>query len=235
VPIKDLPNVIEGIRSGGLAVVFDFHNTLVTLKSGQPTLAEALSTMGFECSDEFERLFSSDSFDGEQTPKGGSYMAWRRELLTELCRAVSVPPQQIGEIVDQLLGYSAGWSVAGLAGVSELLELFNNRSVKYGIASNWDFDLRPYLIQAGLSPDITYVVSCDVGWRKPSPELLLEACRMLHNEPESTIYVGDMWDIDVAGALRANMIPLWIRGADRDRPPVASVESIEELLNRLRD
>ena len=53
-------------------------------------------------------------------------------------------------------------------------------------------------------PEFLHVVtSCEVGHGKPRPEIFQEAARRLGLPPREILHVGDRWDLDVEGALRA--------------------------------
>ena len=49
------------------------------------------------------------------------------------------------------------------------------------------------------------VYSCDVGVRKPHPEMFLAALRALNAKPQHTVFVGDKPNLDVKGAQRLGM------------------------------
>jgi putative hydrolase of the HAD superfamily len=55
------------------------------------------------------------------------------------------------------------------------------------------------------------VVSSEVGFSKPDPEIFRLACRNLNVDPGESVFVGDLYDLDVVGALNAGMKPAWIR------------------------
>lgn len=54
------------------------------------------------------------------------------------------------------------------------------------------------------------VVSADVGWRKPRPEIFAETLQRLNLEPADAIFVGDTPEVDVVGAQAAGMDVIWI-------------------------
>jgi putative hydrolase of the HAD superfamily len=100
--------------------------------------------------------------------------------------------------------------------------------IRLGIVSNWDERLVPLLERLRLH---TYfdaiVVSCDVGFAKPSPVIFEHASKKLGVAPELMIHVGDSTDHDVVGA---NSAGLQTRLIDRNR------ESMHPLLiNSLRE
>ncbi len=54
------------------------------------------------------------------------------------------------------------------------------------------------------------VVSDEVGWRKPRPDIFREAFRRTGVDPRRTLFVGDRADIDVVGAQAMGMDVAWI-------------------------
>jgi HAD superfamily hydrolase (TIGR01509 family) len=63
------------------------------------------------------------------------------------------------------------------------------------------------------------VVSADVGWRKPRPEIFAETLRRLGLRPEEVIFVGDTPEVDVVGAQAAGMHVIWIDHGTKPIPP----------------
>jgi putative hydrolase of the HAD superfamily len=72
-----------------------------------------------------------------------------------------------------------------------------------------------------------------VGFEKPDPRLLAWAASRLGVRPDEVVHVGDTWDADVEGALRAGARAIWITAeagraaqdvwACRDAPEVRGV------------
>ena len=54
------------------------------------------------------------------------------------------------------------------------------------------------------------MVSDEVGWRKPRPDIFREAFRRTGVDPRRTLFVGDRADIDVVGAQAMGMDVAWI-------------------------
>ncbi|HTO10766.1 MAG TPA: HAD family hydrolase [Candidatus Binatia bacterium] len=71
------------------------------------------------------------------------------------------------------------------------------------------------------------VVSDEVGWRKPRPDIFHEALRRTGVEPRATLFVGDRIDIDVAGAHAVGMDAAWINPGREALPAGAAPPSYE--------
>jgi FMN phosphatase YigB (HAD superfamily) len=78
------------------------------------------------------------------------------------------------------------------------------------------------------------VVSDQVGWRKPRPDIFHHALEAAGAQPAETLFVGDKVDLDVAGAHRVGMHAAWINpgreplpaGID---PPEYEIRDLAEL------
>lgn len=89
----------------------------------------------------------------------------------------------------------------------QTLQALKDMGLKLGIVSNSPVNfhenvlarhsLREYL-------DVV-VVSCEVGYRKPHPQIFRIALEALNVEPRHAIYVGDIPQIDVPGARKLGM------------------------------
>lgn len=78
--------------------------------------------------------------------------------------------------------------------------------LKLGVISNWDERLRPLLDQLELTSLFeVIVVSHEVGFCKPSPEIFREAIRLLNFSSEQVLHVGDNQTEDVEGARRVGL------------------------------
>lgn len=122
-------------------------------------------------------------------------------------------------------------------GAVELLADLTARDVPHAVATSSGPEERDLLLQAlPASPDV--VDSADVHRSKPSPDLLLQACRHLDIEPSDATMVGDSpWDAHAAA--RAAMPCLLVRsggfGEDalRSAGPRRIVDSPRELIGQL--
>lgn len=94
------------------------------------------------------------------------------------------------------------------------------RGINLGIISNWDDRLRPLLWKLGLAKYFeSIIVSCDIGFPKPSPVIFEHAAKKLGQAPQQILHVGDSPEHDVAGAKSAGYQALLL---DRDAEESAS-------------
>lgn len=54
------------------------------------------------------------------------------------------------------------------------------------------------------------IVSDETGTAKPDPRIFLLSCANLSVKPEEAVYVGDYYPNDIAGAICAGIMPIWI-------------------------
>ncbi len=66
------------------------------------------------------------------------------------------------------------------------------------------------------------VVSADVGWRKPHPEIFQDTLRRMRIGPDQAIFVGDTPEADVLGAQGVGMDVIWINRGIASLPPCAA-------------
>jgi putative hydrolase of the HAD superfamily len=102
--------------------------------------------------------------------------------------------------------------------------------VNLGVISNWDERLRPLLEQLGLARYFeAIIISCEVGFTKPSPVIFEVAARKLGLAPEFILHVGDSMETDVAGAKSAGFKALLISREKGEAPDKEHIRSLAEL------
>ena len=92
----------------------------------------------------------------------------------------------------------------------ELMDL----DIPMGVVSNSIFSaelLREDLVALSVIEAFQFVVSsAEFGLRKPHPAIFTDAVDKLNARPETTWYVGDLWENDVLGSTGAGLIPVWL-------------------------
>jgi putative hydrolase of the HAD superfamily len=99
------------------------------------------------------------------------------------------------------------------------------------VVSNFDYSPTALgiLQEAGVRDLFTaIVVSDEVGWRKPRPDIFQAALRRTGVEPHGTLFVGDRIDIDVAGAHAVGMDAAWMNPG-RDALPTGMAAPKHEI------
>ncbi len=117
--------------------------------------------------------------------------------------------------------------------VKPAIDALASLGINLGIISNWDERLQPLLQRLELKKYFeTVVVSCEIGFSKPSPVIFEHAARKLGLAPEFILHVGDSAREDVRGAesagFQARLIERGQGGASPGR--MGSLLELEHLL-----
>ncbi len=113
------------------------------------------------------------------------------------------------------------------------LEKLRARGVRMAVLSNWDERLRPLLCALGLDDFFeTLVVSCEVGFAKPSHVIFDHTSRKLGLPPSAILHVGDSEREDAAGASAAGFRSVLIaRGKTSANGTLASLNELFALVD----
>ncbi len=125
-----------------------------------------------------------------------------------------------------------------IEGTEAALEALSRR-YRLGVVSNANGTVRRKLERVGLARFFDTVVdSAEEGIEKPDARLFRIALERLGARAEHGAYVGDMFKVDVAGALAAGLHPILLdpRGvhADKTCDRVAALAEVEAVLARTR-
>ena len=113
------------------------------------------------------------------------------------------------------------------------LDALAGRGLDLGVISNWDERLVPLLERLDLHRYFeVVVVSCNVGFPKPSPVIFGEAARRFGRPPEHILHVGDCRDRDYAGARAAGFQALHLQRSARPGAP-ETITALHEIEARL--
>lgn len=99
-------------------------------------------------------------------------------------------------------GQPQAWRV--FPDVGPALDALSALGLKLGVISNWDDRLRPLLRGLKLYDCFdAVVVSCEVGFSKPSPMIFQQAAGQLALPPAAILHVGDNRELDAQAARAA--------------------------------
>jgi putative hydrolase of the HAD superfamily len=111
--------------------------------------------------------------------------------------------------------------------------------LRLGLISNgWGRQQREKLKLEGLEKKFGLIaISSEVGMAKPDPRIFRMACAALSVSPSEAIYIGDIYEMDVQGAQRAGLLPVWLRrrAEHLENPGVRTIRSLNELATLVRD
>lgn len=124
-------------------------------------------------------------------------------------------------------------------GNREVLNLISEKYERMAIISNFDyapaaymllnkFDIRKYFERV--------VISVEVGWRKPRPEIFFKALELLDIDPDDALYVGDNYNVDVLGAKSVGIDVIWINRnnekiSDQKYHPDHTVSKLTDIID----
>jgi putative hydrolase of the HAD superfamily len=226
-------------RTGGApglrGVLFDAGNTLIrTSVDPAQILRELCGQLGVsidlaqarEAYHQSERFFAANYL----TYEGGQDQFWVRyhgEALRHL--EVADPTGEKAAFLSHGFGVAGVWRAYPEA--PEVCRRLKSLDLKLGVVSNGPLEVSEMLSSAGLLPFFDSVVTSQ-GARieKPDPRIFHESLRILGLSPDETLFVGDLYDIDVVGARAAGIAAVLIdrkgRSADLDCPIIRSLEEL---------
>jgi putative hydrolase of the HAD superfamily len=116
-------------------------------------------------------------------------------------------------------------------GALELLEALKDRYQMHIITNGFD-QVQQFKIQnSGLNPYFNQVFTAEkVGFKKPHPQIFLEALTKTNTSPEASLMVGDSLEADILGALNQGMAAVHFNSHgenEHDKCPI--VYSLSEL------
>lgn len=214
------------------AVLFDMGYTLIYFEPPQEVIVqEALRSLGVERSvAEIETAFRVVYSEYERAREMATFPAteeYDRQVQERLGQALLA---QLGLATDEqvLQGYARAieaWFsrpdvIRPYPEVVEVLTALQTRGYRLGIISNWSWNLRERVAQAGLDRHFELVwASAYAGCNKPHPDIFRQALARMGLPPARALYVGDSYRHDVIGARNAGLdVALLDRGGRADSP-----------------
>lgn len=192
------------------AIFFDAGNTLIFIDPAivLPVFREHGAEVDegrFRSAELMARVhLSREVEDGASGTEPG---VWQTYFLN-LMRGSGVPEDQLGVVGTRLreihrvrhlwthLDASTGPALGKLRGAG----------YRMAVVSNADGRVEGLIRGAGLLGFFEFVLDSEVeGVEKPDPEIFLRACRRMGVEPGRSLYVGDLYPVDVVGARNAGL------------------------------
>ncbi|WP_269800632.1 HAD family hydrolase [Macrococcoides caseolyticum] len=111
----------------------------------------------------------------------------------------------------------------------EILMFLRNKNIKLGIITNGKTSLQKMNIDALNLTDFfdVILISEEVGYKKPQPEIFLKSLKMLDVESHETLFIGDHVENDIKGAKNAGIMALLF---DAKRENINFENRIENLM-----
>jgi putative hydrolase of the HAD superfamily len=221
-------------------VLFDAGNTLIFLDHermasevgaalGMPITAAALD----ESVDAATRAVEGPA----GVARGRTDRERARVYLETLFAGAGVPASRMDEVARTLQRLHKDWHLwcRTAPGTLESLDRLRAAGLRLGVVSNSDGRVEEALEAAGIRDRFEVVLdSALVGVEKPDPAIFRAALTTLGVAPEETLYVGDLYDVDVVGARAAGIeAVLLVPDAGASGPQCPRVESLVALTDDL--
>ena len=170
---------------------------------------------------------------------GRTSEAWR-DYFRLLLHRVGVDPEGVETMIDTLWEAHERvglWTVA-VPGAVDAVRRVRDAGFRIGVVSNAEGRVERDLRSAGFEGLLEAVVdSHRVGVEKPDPEIFRIALERLSAQPGSTVFVGDVPSVDVAGARAAGITPILLDRhdlyPDADAVRLRSLDDLPALLETL--
>lgn len=226
------------------AITFDFYNTLVYHRQGSgrgAVLMEYLASHGLESGPwEHQVLYDVFEHHGEEYSPELSAEAKQHYLVRLTERVferldVHAPDDGARDHARNVWGILGPTSLSVFPDVLDILGILRGAGYRLALVSNWQCGLRHFCAELGLGDAFDYVVvSAEVGWEKPDPEIFHEACSLLETPCHRVLHIGDSYVDDIEGAQSAGMPALLLqRGGSAicgDTPTIPGLDQLPDLL-----
>jgi HAD superfamily hydrolase (TIGR01662 family) len=132
-------------------------------------------------------------------------------------------------------GFSQPGAMPTFPEVPEVLAKLREQGYRLGIVSNWSWNLRERVTQAGLDGHFEIVwASAYAGCNKPHPGIFFEALVQMDLPAERALYVGDSYAHDVVGGRSAGLdVVLLDREGTANKPDCPVIHDLWGLFGLL--
>ena len=216
------------------AIFFDAGNTLLFINPAEvlPILLE----VGVESTEDafWEAEFHARLRLARTVKEGatGTEASVWQVYFSELFLRCGAPPEAVPFVGDRVKAVHEEnhlWTHLDPA-TAPALETLKSRGFRLAVISNADGRIEDLIRDAGIHHLFEFVIdSAVVGVEKPDPEIFLHACRRMGVEPGDSLYVGDLFPVDVLGARGAGMEAILLDPMGRLDHPVARIPNVAAL------
>jgi putative hydrolase of the HAD superfamily len=216
------------------AIFFDAGNTLIFIDPGVvlPILEEHGAHADAERFRQAEFLARNRlSRRVEEGAWGTEDHLWQ-EYFGNLFRATGVPEdrlERVGNLVREVHEDSHLWTQMDPA-TSNALDQLSEAGYRMAVISNADGRVEGLIEKAGIRDRFEFVIDSELeGVEKPDPEIFLRACHRMGVDPGESLYVGDLYPVDVLGARNAGLHAVLLDPFDRLDYPVDRLPDVKAL------
>ena len=216
------------------AIFFDVGNTLLFLdrKHILAPLHQRKLTPSLDQWHAIERKTKKEFDDILQHDGKADHSFWYL-FYSHLLPELGVHDNALRDVLVNATRVSANWCDIR-PGTRETLQRLGRR-YPLAVISNADGKIAAVLSRCGIADCFQQITDSGlVGYEKPHPAIFEAALHSMNVSPEQSLYVGDVFSVDYAGATRAGMqaILFDVSGAYRESG-LPRVESLEELEKKL--
>src|SRR5450755_889073 len=217
-------------------IFFDVGNTL--LFPNRERILSPLAERGFVPDAEHLRDLecrTKNRFDGMMTSNGSTDHSFWWMFYTQLLSEIGLQDDAIRNQLVTSIRNSGNWDQIRPGTAEQLGEIGERYQI--AVISNADGRIEDVLNRCSIARCFRTITDSGlVGYEKPHPEIFRQALQSMNAAPGESLYVGDVYSVDYAGATDAGMeaVLMDVPGAYRDKG-VPRVESLAELQTVLRE
>lgn len=215
-------------------IFFDVGNTLLfpNRKRIDAPLLERGITLDSEHLRDLERRIKNE-FDSLMRRPGNHDHSFWRMFYSQLLAEIGVDDETLRDRLVNNIRESGNWDQILPSTRTQLQEI--GQRYRIGVISNADGKIEDVLRQCGIADCFRSITDSGlVGYEKPHPEIFRRALETLKAKPNESLYVGDVYSVDYAGATGAGLhaVLMDVAGAYRDKglPRIESLEQLETML-----
>jgi putative hydrolase of the HAD superfamily len=226
------------------AVFFDLYQTLVRYQPTQAELeANALASLGYKTtavSLDFP-ILAANEFMYKEIAKRPLSKRTKEEIVALYTEYQRVVLKEAGilageKVVLTLLSMmqQAHMDLMLYDDVLPVLTDLKKRGLTTGLISNIEKNMNEAIQKMGIASRLDVIVtSLDAGAAKPQPEIFQYAMRKANVIPAESIYIGDQYQVDMAGAKAAGMKGILLDRADyyREKLDCPRIKSLKEVID----
>ena len=232
------------------AVFFDWSNTLVRYIPPREELqSQALRELGINISPQkitlglsiadrylFQESAASPIRLRSPAEQAKVYTHYQQMVLTEVGANIPTNSDIFPKLMNKLNELYKKLRFVLYDDVLSTLKILKEQDLILALVTNMDADMRAICRELGLAVYLDPIVtSSEVGASKPQPRIFLTALQYAGVKASEAIYVGDQYDIDIAGAMGVGIHPILLDRYDlfpdvTDCPRIHSLSEVAQYL-----
>lgn len=224
------------------AVFFDLDGTLADMESSVEAAFDEAYALVTRYHPQLQKRAFRSNFDVtlrisvEAETRGLPQYVSRRDRFRETLRRLGYPDNPLADRLADVYGTVRLSSLALYPDATVVLEDLHLKKA-LGLVTNGPAAVQRGQIQAlDIGRYFRHIlVSEEVGYSKPHPEIFLRALELAEVTREEALFVGDTPETDIAGAQQVGMRTAWLNRREQRWPanlpePDHSIASLQELL-----